>query len=161
MARKPGAPRDRAGSSRRIWAENVTPLVTAARVGAGHAARTAVRERARVRPRPAWWRRRWLLITVAGLGIGMAVAGTLAGLAEREGSAGRSTPAGRGVPNGGRIKSSVEAGRDRVSGAARTMADKVRGGNGADSAPGALASATPDRSKGQMPSTGTGYGQSR
>lgn len=72
-----------AASARRLWSHTVTPLMTAAREGATHAAVTARQERTRMQrlDRP-WWRSRGALIAAAGI-VALGTAGTVATLAAR------------------------------------------------------------------------------
>lgn len=128
---------------------NVAPLVTAAREGAVHAARAASRERARVRPTLAWWRRRGFVVTAATVVVVGAMGGVYAMLAGRQNSF-------ESAGDGSGMRSSVDAGRERVAGAAKTVMDRVRRDNGAGPREGAMASAVPDRSQGDRPITGTG-----
>ena len=130
---------------RQVWATSVAPLITAAREAAAHAARTASQERARARREESpWWRQRWVAMTVAGV----AAAGTAAGVSavlirrrsanramgvdvNREPGGGPSGSAGPGAGGAGGIRSTVEAGRDKVASAARTVIHKVRRNDGA------------------------------
>jgi hypothetical protein len=143
---------------RQIWAVNLAPLVAAAREGAAHAARTASKQRARARQEPAWWRQRWVMVTVAGLAVAGAAGGVYATLASRRSRGSRHAAAGAPVgldeqplPNG--LKSTMDVGRTKVSGLARNVAHKLRG-NGQDG-PAAHPAGTP----GKHPNEGGYHGQ--
>lgn len=116
---------------RQIWGAQVAPLVTAAREGASHAAQTARRERARVvgqRSSP-WWKQRWVMVTAGGLVVAGAAGGVWAALSRRSARRERDGDTESG------IRSTMEAGRAKVAGAARTVMDRIRSegpdGNGA------------------------------
>jgi hypothetical protein len=102
---------------RQLWAANLAPLVTAAREGAAHAARTAGRERARARQESQWWRQHWLIVAVAGLVVAGAAGGAYA--ATRRSSVDN--------PPASSERSTMDAGRGKVAGLARTVAHKFRG----------------------------------
>jgi hypothetical protein len=115
---------------RQIWATNLAPLVVAAREGAAHAARTASRERARVRRQPAWWQQRWVIVTTGGLAVLGAAGGVYAVLASRRSRTSRhaadSTGGGLGAQADG--FRSTESGRAKVSDLARNVVHKLRRG---------------------------------
>jgi hypothetical protein len=107
---------------RQLWTANLAPLVTAAREGAAHAARTAGRERARARQESQWWRQHWLIVAVAGLVVAGAAGGAYAATATRRSSV--------DSPPASSERSTMETGRGKVAGLARTVAHKFRGGGG-------------------------------
>lgn len=111
---------------RQIWAMNLAPLVVAAREGAAQAARTASRERARVRRQPAWWQQRWVIASTAGVAVLGAAGGVYAILANRRARMSRQPVPGAepGVRADG--YRSTESGRARVSGLARNMVHRLR-----------------------------------
>jgi hypothetical protein len=117
---------------RQIWSANLAPLVTAARQGAAHAARAASRERARARQEPPrWWRQRWLVMTAAAVTIAGAAGGVYAVLARRRSSTARHAETGvRPAPSNGAttngIRSTMENGREKVTGLARSVVHRVR-----------------------------------
>ena len=125
---------------RQIWTTNLAPLVVAAREGAAQAARTASRERARARQQPAWWQQRWVLMTTAGLAVVGAAGGMYAVLASRRSRNSRHTATSTGGGLGGQsqadgFKSTTDSGRAKVTGAARNMVHKLRGGEQQPEAP--------------------------
>ncbi|HEY8473498.1 MAG TPA: hypothetical protein VIL37_12800 [Natronosporangium sp.] len=106
---------------------NLAPLVVAARVGAAQAARTASRERARARRKPAWWQARWVMVTTAGLAVLGAAGGVYAVFAQRSRS-GQPTMTGTGgaIGNQDGHGSMVDTGREKVTGLARNVVHKFR-----------------------------------
>jgi hypothetical protein len=147
---------------RQIWAANLAPLVTAAREGTAHAARTASKQRARARHEPAWWRQRWVIITAAGVAVAGAAGGVYATLASRRSRSSRHATPGthpgldeQPQPNG--FKSTVDSGRSKVTGLARSMAHKLRGDE--PSGLGAPRRQQPPSSLGQHPAEGEYHGQ--
>lgn len=149
---------------RQIWATNLAPLMTAAREGAAHAARTASRERARARQQPAWWRQRWVIITTAGLAVLGAAGGTYAMLASRRsrGSRHAATSAGvmpDGQPQADGFKSTVGSGRAKVGDLARNMVHKLRGGEPDPLAASAPRTPEPAAALGEHPTDGGYHGQ--
>lgn len=122
----------RGAEPRKIWSRNLAPLVTAARDGASRAAETASKERARAARREShWWRRRWLVVTAAGLAVAGATGGVYRAITKRQEAESGPEPAGTGEkPAGGTpteaIRSTVETGREKVTEAARTMMHKIR-----------------------------------
>lgn len=144
---------------RELWVANVAPLVAAAREAASHAASAARAQRARAsQPPPPWWQRRWLMYTATGLAVG-GVAGAVYAMAKRGSQAkpGADELTARpeqAVPGG--MRSTMEAGRDRVAGATRTMMHKIRNRSEATTAEQPTVGDHPRRN--EMPATGTGYG---
>lgn len=143
MARKPGGRGTPRYDPRGIWATGVAPLVAGAREGAARANRIASRERARARRQRQWWRQRWLLVTAAGVAVAGAVGGGYAAVTNRHarrqagavpetGAEADRRPAGGAATNP--LTSTVEAGWEKVAGAARTVRHRVRhpGSDGPD-----------------------------
>lgn len=149
---------------RELWATNVAPLVVAAREGANRAARTARAERARMVQRQSpWWRRRWVVFTASGLMVAAAAGSAYAVMTNRRSQAKpdademTSQPEGTGAAGG--IKSTVEAGREKVADATRTVMHKIRRDGDAATMEQPAVGEHPRRN--EMPATGTGYGPPR
>jgi hypothetical protein len=155
---------------RQLWTANVAPLVTAAREGAAHAARTASRERARARQQPAWWRQRWVIVTAAGVAVVAAAGGVYAAVASRRsGNHGFGEPTGQNTgfermhsPDGSNgLKSTMDSGRARVTDVARNMVHKLRGNERTEFGPetprmAAPGSTMPDEPRNELHSAETG-----
>jgi hypothetical protein len=160
---------------RQIWATNLAPLVVAAREGAAQAARTASRERARARQQPAWWQRRWVIVSAAGLAVVGAAGGVYAAVANRRGvhrgyavptDTGMSGTPGAGQERANGLRSTMDTGKARMTDAARTMVHKLRGdehtalGPESSRMPGST-STMADGSRNDLRPTESGYQQSQ
>ena len=125
---------------RTIWSTNLAPLVTAAREGAGQASRTARKERERARHQRQWWRQRWLYVSATGLVLAGAGGAVFQAVAKRRAVADESPGTGAksaGATTADAIRSTVESGREKVTGATRTVLHKIRPDGSESSKPGA------------------------
>jgi hypothetical protein len=114
---------------RKFWATNLAPLVTGARQGASHAAHTARKERERARRQSQRWRYRWLYLTATGLVVAGASAGVYRAATKRHPDspeAEKSQLEQAGGATADAVRSTVESGREKVTGAARNMLHKIR-----------------------------------
>lgn len=146
---------------RQIWAMDVAPLVVAAREGAVQAARTARRERARVRREPAWWQQRWVMVSTAGLAVLGAAGGIYAVLASQRSGSSRHVAAGTGGGLGAQADGyrSTESGRAKVTGLARNMVHKLRRGEQQPMSPGTQQMPEPAATPGDRQPGGGYHGQ--
>lgn len=151
MARK----RISAYDPRTIWSTNLAPLVTAARDGAGEAARTARKERERARHQHQWWRQRWLYLSATGLVLAGAGGAMARAVAKRRAAA---DPTGTGTgtkpaaaTTAEAIRSTVESGREKVTDATRSVLHKIRPDGSAESKPGTPAAESKPGTAGAEP----------